>query len=66
MSETSYRSTKSHSTFVVTGEPRRAFLAAYGEAANNPKVKKEIETIRMSGGTFNDVAFIARELSRTY
>ena len=66
MSETSYRSTKSHSTFVVTGEPRRAYLNVYGDASSNPKVKKEIERIRMSGGTFNDVAFIARELSRTY
>jgi hypothetical protein len=66
MSETSYRSTKSHSTFVVTGEPRRAYLNVYGEAATNAKVKKEVDRIRISGGTFTDVAFTARELARTY
>lgn len=66
MSEKSYRSTKSHSTFVVRGETERAYLLAYGEAANEQKVLKEIKRIREQGGTFQDVDYVARQMSRTY
>ena len=61
-----YKSTKSESSFKVTGEKDRAYLNVTGVAASNAKVKKEVDRIRRQGGNFDTVSFIARELSKTH
>ena len=60
------KSLKSNSRFVVKGETKRAFLAAEGEAATNPKVQKQCELIRKGGGSFEEVCWMARQLARDY
>lgn len=52
MMEKEYKSTKSHSTFVARGEKDRAYLIVNGEAATKAKVKKEVERIRIGGGSW--------------
>ena len=66
MMEKEYRSTKSHSTFVARGEKDRAYLIVNGEAATKAKVKKEVERVRVGGGSFWEVNALAKQLAATY
>ncbi len=66
MMEKEYRSTKSHSTFVARGEKDRAYLIVNGEAATRAKVKKEVERIRIGGGSWWEVDALARQLAATH
>ena len=52
MMEKEYKSTRSASTFVARGEKERAYLIVHGEAATVGKVKKEVERIRIGGGSW--------------
>lgn len=61
-----YNASKSNSRFVVTGEPKRAYLAVEGEAAVNPKVQKQCEQVRKGGGSFDEVCWMARMLARDF
>ena len=64
--EKEHKSTKSHSTFVARGEKDRAYLIVHGEAATIGKVKKEVERIRIGGGSFWEVDTLAKQLAATY
>lgn len=66
MMEKEYRSTKSHSTFVARGEKDRAYLIVNGEAATKAKVMKEVERVRIGGGSFWEVNALAKQLAATY
>lgn len=66
MMEKEYRSTKSHSTFVARGEKDRAYLIVNGEAATKAKVMKEVERVRVGGGSFWEVNALAKQLAATY
>lgn len=66
MSEKEYKSKKSRSTFVARGEKDRAYLVVTGEAATKAKVMKEVERIRIGGGTFFEVDALARQLAATH
>lgn len=66
MMEKEYRSTKSHSTFVARGEKERAYLIVNGEAATKAKVMKEVERVRVGGGSFWEVNALAKQLAATY
>ncbi|MBR4348293.1 MAG: hypothetical protein IKP90_05070 [Fibrobacter sp.] len=66
MSENEYKSKKSRSTFVARGEKDRAYLVVTGEAATKVKVMKEVERIRIGGGSFWEVDATARQLAATY
>jgi hypothetical protein len=66
MMEKEYKSTRSASTFVARGENDRAYLIVHGEAATKAKVKKEVERIRIGGGSFWEVDATARQLAATY
>lgn len=66
MMEKEYRSTKSHSTFVARGEKDRAYLIVNGEAAMKAKVMKEVERVRIGGGSFWEVNALAKQLAATY
>ena len=66
MSENEYKSKKSRSTFVARGEKDRAYLVVTGEAATKAKVMKEVERIRIGGGSFWEVNALARQLAATY
>ena len=61
-----YKSVKSRSEFICNGENNRAYLVCNGEASTNAKVIKEVNRIRTNGGTFAEVDFIARQMSKTY
>ena len=64
--EKEYKSSKSRSTFVARGTKDRAFLLVTGEAATIGKVKKEVERIRIGGGSFWEVDTLARQLAATH
>lgn len=64
--KTEYRSKKSDSVYAAVGEKDRAFLQVTGHAATLPKVKRIVDYVRIGGGTFDQVEFIARQLSHTY
>lgn len=66
MMEKEYKSTKSHSTFVARGEKDRAYLIVNGEAATKAKVMKEVERVRVGGGSFWEVNALAKQLAATY
>ena len=66
MMEKEYKSTKSHSTFVARGEKDRAYLIVHGEAATRSKVMKEVERIRIGGGSWWEVDALARQLAATH
>lgn len=66
MMEKEYKSTRSASTFVARGKKERAYLIVNGEAATIGKVKKEVERIRIGGGSFWEVDTTARQLAATY
>lgn len=66
MSEKEYRSAKSHSTFIARGEKDRAYLLVTGEAAEKAKVRKEVERIRIGGGSFWEVDALAKQMAATY
>lgn len=64
--EISYRSTKTSSTFTVSGTKDRAYLVVTGEASTNAKVMREVARIRTQGEVFKMVDFIARQYAATY
>ena len=64
--EKEYKSTRSASTFVARGDKERVYLIVHGEAATVGKVKKEVERIRIGGGSFWEVDTLARQLAATY
>lgn len=64
--EKAYKASKSRSTFVARGTKDRAFLVVNGEAATVGKVKKEVERIRIGGGSFWEVDTLARQLAATH
>lgn len=64
--EKEYKSTRSASTFVARGDKERAYLIVHGEAATVGKVKKEVERIRVGGGSFWEVNALAKQLAATY
>lgn len=66
MAERTYKSRKSNTVYIVSGEPRRAYLQATGEKANNPKVIEQIADVRKGGYDFATVDWIARQLSNTH
>lgn len=66
MKENEYKSRKSRSTFIARGEKDRAYLIVNGEAATIGKVKKEVERIRIGGGTFFEVDSLAKQMAATY
>ena len=61
-----YKSRKSRSEFTVKGTPTRAYLAASGEAATNPKVLKQIDDVRKGSYDYATVDWMARQLKETY
>ena len=66
MDEKEYRSAKSNSTFVARGEKDRAYLIVTGEASTKAKVMKEVERVRVGGGSFWEVNALAKQLAATY
>lgn len=66
MSENEYKSKKSRSTFVAMVEKDRAYLVVTGEAETKSKVMKEVERIRIGGGTFFEVDSLAKQMAATY
>ncbi|SHL05581.1 hypothetical protein [Fibrobacter sp. UWH4] len=66
MAERTYKSRKSNTTYIVTGEPSRAFLQATGEMATSNKVIKQMEDIRRGAYDFATVDWMARQLSNTF
>lgn len=61
-----YKSTKSHTEYTVTEKNGRAYLSVTGEAAAHAKVVKQINEVRLGGGTFEMVCWMARQLAHTF
>lgn len=61
-----YKSTKSRTEYTVTEKNGRAHLAVSGEAAAHAKVVKQINEVRLGGGTFEMVCWMARQLAHTF
>lgn len=61
-----FKSTKSNSRYVVKGEKNRAYLVVEGEAATIAKVRKQCDMVRVGGGTYEEVCWMARQLARDY
>ena len=61
-----YKSTKSHTEYTVTEKNGRAYLFVTGEAAAHAKVMKQINEVRLGGGTFEMVCWMARQLAHTF
>lgn len=63
---TTYKSTKSHTEYTVTERNGRAYLSVTGEASTYAKVVKQINEVRLGGGTFEMVCWMARQLAHTF
>lgn len=61
-----FESTKSKSTYIVSGCKERAYIKATGEASSNAKVKAEIERIRKGGCDLDTALWTAKMLASTY
>lgn len=61
-----FESTKSKSTYIVSGSKERAYIKATGEASSNAKVKAEIERVRNGGCDLDTALWTAKMLSSTY
>lgn len=61
-----YKSTKSRTEYTVTEKNGRAYLSVTGEAAAHAKVVKQINEVRLGGGTFEMVCWMARQLAHTF
>jgi hypothetical protein len=61
-----FESTKSKSTYIVSGCNERAYIKATGEASTNAKVKAEIERIRKGGCDLDTALWTAKMLASTY
>lgn len=61
-----FPSARTHSRFVVSGSKERAYLAAEGEAAMLPKVRKQIEQVRIGGADWATACWMAKQLAATY
>ena len=61
-----YKSTKSHTEYTVTERNGRAYLSVTGEVAAHAKVVKQINEVRLGGGTFEMVCWMARQLAHTF
>lgn len=61
-----YKSTKSRTEYTVTEKNGRAHLTVSGEASNHAKVMKHINEVRLGGGTFEMVCWMARQLAHTF
>ena len=61
-----FQSTKSASSFVVSGTKNRAYIRATGTAAKNPKVLAEIRRVRLGGCDMATAEWTARMLAKTY
>lgn len=61
-----FKSTKSHSTFTVSGKVERTLLTVTGEAYAKAKVQKEITRIRQGGATWDEGVWTAKMLASTY
>lgn len=66
MAEHEYKSRKSNTVYIVSGETNRAYLQATGEMATNPKVMAQISEARINGYDFATVDWMARQLSNTF
>ena len=61
-----FESTKSKSTYIVSGCKERAYIKATGEASMNAKVKAEIERVRKGVCDLDTALWTAKMLSSTY
>lgn len=57
---------RTKSTFIAKGTKERAYLIVTGEVSTNRRVLKEIERVRVSGGSFDEVAWTARKLANEF
>ena len=53
-------------TLNMDTEKDRAYLVVTGEASTKAKVMKEVERIRIGGGTFFEVDSLAKQMAATY
>lgn len=61
-----FESTKSKSTYIVSGCKERAYIKATGEASTNANVKAEIERIRKGVCDLDTALWTAKMLASTY
>lgn len=61
-----YKSAKSRTEYTVTERNGKAYLSVTGEAAAHAKVVKQINEVRLGGGTFEMVCWMARQLAHTF
>ena len=61
-----FESTKSKSTYIVSGCKERAYINATGEASKNTKVKAEIERVRKGRCDWDTAVWTAKMLAATY
>lgn len=61
-----YKSTKSRTEYTVTEKNGREHLSVSGEASIHAKVMKQIDDVRRGGGSFEQVCWMARQLSQTF
>lgn len=66
MAEITYKSKKSNTVYIVSGEPGRAYLQATGEMSTNSKVIEQMANVRKGSYDFATVDWMARQLSNTY
>ena len=61
-----FESTKSKSSYIVSGCKERAYIKATGEASTNAKVKAELKRIRTGACDWATAEWTARMISNTY